>query len=727
MTQKHERQAGQARRWIRGGAICLLLATATSWAVDGQPNGVGLRGLVPSKSPVGLKSEDFELLDGHWATWGTETNALVETLYSDDALEIAAQRSLLAQLKSKAGVMETALKDQSFSQLHGPLADLHGRLVRRLDFYSAVLDVLEADPKVSQKSRTDNCYSELKSAIANVRSDISTFQGGDLWVPYLELDALANAAHTSDNSPATAELLAKVTGKLSPAVDWNEAQKTFLSRSSLARLNTAVSDLTQAITAPVEAASPDAVRQLAGQFLTALDQFEENGSTVAAEQSRAAFTGLKGFAPDGGATLSLLMRNHYYNYNLRVVASEGLLQRVMGESRNESSWINQCVMGAQVNGSQCTNTSVNVDLRPSGDTAFIQLTVNGQINANTTGSTSQATVFATGNHQFHAEKGIFFDGKSFTTTSSTVGVNASTNIHSARTRQSWIPIIGRIADGIALDVAQGKSGEANAYTSTQIRDEVGPRLDNEARTKFDKATLEIESRVWGPLREQGMYPDAMHWSSTDNAVLVRTRLMEANELGGGNPAPNISVPTNGVLIQTHESLMSNFAERLDFAGQTMTDTQVREHLEKRLSKLFGKTVDLKGSGEAQETQSSNSKLVFDTVDPIRMQADGGKIKIIIRAGLIPENGDPIPVQTITVPFTFRVVGNQVFMERGFVKVVDPDGQVIRSKVMIQYIQTAMGESKTLKGEFNQTIEGKTVNLTIVGIDARDGWLSIQAR
>jgi hypothetical protein len=469
------------------------------------------------------------------------------------------------------------------------------------------------------------------------------------------------------------------------------------------------------------------VRQVAGQFLTALDQFEESGSTAAAEQSRAAFNSLAGFAPDGGANLTMLMRNHYYNFNLRVVASEGLLQRVMGDSRNEASWINQCVMGARVSGSQCTNTSVNVDLRPSGETAFIQLTVNGQINANTTGSTSQATVFATGYHQFHAEKGILFDGKSFSTTPSTVGVNASTNIHSARARQSWIPIIGRIADGIALDVAQGKTGEANAYTASQIRDEVGPRLDNEARTKFDKATLEIESRFWGPLREQGMYPDAMQWSSTDSELVVRTRLMEANELGGATPAPNLSIPANGLLIQTHESLMSNFAERFDFAGQTMTESEVRQRLEERLSKLLGRAVDFKDPVSTDGNPPVNNKLVFDKVDPIRFQADGGKVRFIMRAGLIPENGEEIPVQTITVPFTFRVEGNQIIMERGFVKVVDPEGQVARAKIMIQNIQRAIGETKTLKGEFNQTIEGKTVNLTIIGIDARDGWISIQAR
>lgn len=726
MTQKHEFEASHARNWIRGGAICLLFATASSWAVEGQPQGAGLRGLVPSKSPAGLKYEDFELLDGNWATWGTETNALVEKLYSDEALDVPAQRSLLAQLKSKAGVMETALKDRSYSQLHGPLADLHGRLVRRLDFYAAVLDVLEADPLVGQKSRIASSFTNLSSAIASTRSDISTFQGGHLWVPYLQLDALTQAAHTSDNSPATIELLANVTRRLSPSVDWNEAQKEFLSRPSLARLNSAVSQL-QAATSSTEAATPDAVRLLVGQFLTAIDKFEEDGSTAAAEQVRAGYTKLKGFAPDGGATLSTLMRSHYYNYNLRVVASEGMLQSVMGDSRQESSWINQCVMGARVNGSQCTNTSVNVDLRPSSDTAFIQLTVNGQINANTTGSTSQATVLATGNHHFHAEKGVFYDGRSFSTTQSSVGVNASTNIYSARTRQSWIPILGRIADNIALDVAQGKTGEANAYTASQIRDEVGPRLDNEARSKFDKATLEIESRVWGPLREQGMYPDAMHWSSTDSELLVRTRLMEANELGGTNPPPNISLPANGLLIQTHESLMSNFAERLDFAGETMTNSQVRQRVEDRLTKLFGKSFNNGESASSDDKTQDNNKLVFDKVDPIRFQVDGGKIMIIMRAGLITEKGEEIPVQTITVPYTIKVVGNQVVMERGYVKVVDPDGQVIRQRVMIQHIQKSLGESKTLKGEFNQTVEGKTIHLTIVGIDARDGWLSIQAR
>ena len=733
MVQKHAHQTRQTSRWIKSGAICLLFATASSWAVEDQAASVGLRGLLPAKSPVGLESKDFELLDGNWAEWGTSTNELVEQLYSDEALDVAGQRALLAQLKSKVGVMETALKDYSYTQLHGPLADLHGRLARRVEFGTEVLDILEADPAVAQKASVDRKYSELKSAIANVRSDLSSFQGGDRWVPYLELDALSNAADTSDNSPSTVELLAKVTGKLSPVAEWNDAQKEFAARPALASLNTAVSAASQALTAPKEADPRAKVRELAGQFLTALDEYEATGSTTAAAQARMAYKSLKDFAPDQGTKLADLMRSHYFNYNLRVVASEALMQRVMADNRSESSWINQCVMGARVNGSQCTNTSVSVDLRPSGDRAQINLTVNGTIRSNTTGVTDQATVFANGYHNFNAVKGVFFDGHSITSTPATVGVSANNQIYSAQTNMSGFPILGRIADGIALGIAQDKAGEANAYTANEIRNEVTPRLDSEAQTKFDKANLELETRLWGPLREQGMYPDAMHWSSTDSDALIRTRLMDTDELGGANPAPNISLPANGVLIQSHESLMSNFADRFEFGGKTMKESEVRQTLRERLKKLLGRDVEIAEPVVPEGEQPQDNTLVFDKTDPIRFQAEGGQVKFILRAGLIPQKGDEIPPQIITVPLTFHVEGDKIMMKRGNVgvkpieKVDNPTLQITRARIMIQNIQRSIPESKTLDAKMEPKIEGKVVQLSIIGIDARDGWISIQAR
>ena len=733
MVQKLERRSGLATRWFQGGAMCLLLATASSWAIEDQPTpAIGLRGLIPSKAPAGLQSKDFELLDGRWTDWGNSTIELVEKFYSDDALDIPAQRDLLAQLNSKAGVMQTALNDPAYAQLHGPLADLHGRLVRRIEFGSAILDVLESDPAVAQRILIRNSYSQLKTAISLVRSDLSSIPGGNLWVPYLDLDAVENAASSNDTSPAASELFTKVVAKLTPAPEWTEAQKEFLARSSLARLSTAIDSTSKTIPQP-DIVDPRArVRELAGVFLTALDEYESNGSTAGATNARVAFAELRNIAPDGGAKLAELMRSHYYNYNLRIIASEGLLRRVMNDNRNESSWINQCIMGARINGSQCTNTSIQVDLRPNGDRASIALTVDGTVQSRTTGFTDQATVFANGNHHFHAEKGLSYDGHSFTSTPASVGVRANNRIYAAQSNFSGFPILGRIADGIALDVAQGKAGQANAYTANQIRNEAGPRLDSEAQSKFDKANLELETRVWGPLREQGMYPDTMHWSSSDSDALVRTRLMDIDELGGANPAPNITLPADGVLIQVHESLMSNGADRFEFAGRTLKESEVRKILEERLSKLLGRSVDIADPVVAAGEQPVDNTLMFDTVDPIRFQIDGGQVKFIMRAGLKPQKGDEIPTQIITVPLSFRVVGNQILMERGNVgvKPIAPVGnpglQITRGGVMRQNIQRAF-TNKSLKGEFEREIQGKIVHLSIIAIDARDGWLSVQAR
>ena len=732
MVQNLNRRSGKAGRWFKGGAICLLLATASSWAVEDQPAAVGLRGLIPSKSPQGLQSKDFELLDGNWAEWGTQTNELVEKLYSEDPLDVAAQRDLLAKLKAKVAVMQTALNDVSYTQLHGPLADLHGLLARRVEFNTAILDILESDPEATHKANVEKSYGNLKSAIAAVRADLASFQAGELWIPYLELDSLDSTVKAADGSPSSIELFKKLGTKLTPAPEWTDAQKEFLARPSITGLNSAVSATAATISSPPGPETRTKLRELAGAFLAALDEYEATGSNQAATNTRTAYTQLKAIAPDGGAKLSDLMCAHYYNYNLRVITSEGLLRRVMGDSRSESSWVNQCVMGARINGSQCTTTNVSVDVRPSGDKAYIALTVDGTVRANTSGTTQDATVFSTGYHNFHAEKAIFMDGHKITSSPATVGVSANTQFYAARTRLSGVPLFGRIAEGIALDVAQGKAGEANAYTASQIRDEVGPRLDSEAQSKFDKANMELETRVWGPLREQGMYPDTMNWSSTDSDTSIRSRLMESDELGGASPAPNIAIPANGILIQVHESLMSNSADRFEFAGKTMKESEVRKVLKERLSKLMGKDVDIPDPVVPEGEKPVDNTLVFDSVDPIRFQADGGQVKFILRAGLKPENGDEIPTQIITVPLSFKIEGKEVLLERGNVSVkpitpVDNPGlQITRSGVIRQNIQRAI-PNKKLKGEFTKEIQGKNVNLTIVGIDARDGWLSIKAR
>ncbi len=124
----------------------------------------------------------------------------------------------------------------------------------------------------------------------------------------------------------------------------------------------------------------------------------------------------------------------------------------------------------------------------------------------------------------------------------------------------------------------------------------------------------------------------------------------------------------------------------------MKESELRKLIEERMSKLLGKEVDIEDPVVPEGEKPVDNTLIFDAVDPIRFQAEGGQVKIVMRAGLRPENGDEIPVQIISVPLTFKVEGNQVLLERGNVGVKPistPDNvglQVTRARIMIQNIQ-----------------------------------------
>src|SRR5262249_41629060 len=150
-----------------------------------------------------------------------------------------------------------------------------------------------------------------------------------------------------------------------------------------------------------------------------------NGADAAsAAQARNAFAAIRKLSPDGGEKVSAALQKHYFNYNVRIVASEDLLSRLMYDSHSEQGPVVDNIMGAAVSGTQTTNTTVGVDLKPSAQVARWDLVLNGNVQSDTTGVTSEATVNTHGNHNFQARKEITFDGSRFTTAPATINVNA---------------------------------------------------------------------------------------------------------------------------------------------------------------------------------------------------------------------------------------------------------------------------------------------------------------
>jgi hypothetical protein len=387
---------------------------------------------------------------------------------------------------------------------------------------------------------------------------------------------------------------------------------------------------------------------------------------------------------------------------------------------------------------------VGVDLKPCSSAAKFTLTIDGNTRSQTTGEVCAATVYNTGVARFRAEKDVLFDGESFTLCPSRIGVNASNCTYDAETCLNWVPIARNIARNYALEQAAERKPESDAYARQKISREVRTRFDRETAEKFNEAEDKLNTDLYARLSEIDMKPELVAMSSTETVLGVHERLMRDAELGAGRP-PVQPVPGNGLLVQIHQSLLSNGSDRMDFHGQRLTQKEVDERIKARLDKLnpdrevpqetppaepANETPEERATRLANEEKNANTRLIFDTVDPISFRFENGEIIMSLRAGLERPGEEEIPTQIISVPLKLTIEGDQLVMTRGTVGVKPVERprnvgeQIARAKIMQQKIEEGIPERRSQDAHREIKQQGKTVRVQVRSISAEDGWMTL---
>ncbi len=715
--------------WTVCSCAIIIWAGTQSWAFqDDNPDPVGLNGILTAYAPDGLTEDDFaeleESIDETWKSWINETGVLVKSFYEEEKPTVAAQQEAVQKLRAKLNTIERALKDRRYRSVHDEISDLYLKLSPQVDMAEAVLSTLSITKEDALKARVAPSRNQLKNAVANFRSDMNKVKGGQPWLKWAMVGTLRDF---DSANPESIEAVKTVKAKLEKRESFDESVKEFLSRDSFLTLEDALAAVQSAMKT-TDAVSPAQLREEITALLDAVADFSDDPSAKSEAALRSQIAKVRSSAPDGGAALGGVFNKHYLNYNLRVVVSEGFLNRIAGDVRRESSRINDSALGARIVGNQTSDVTASVDIQPSQNNARFNIVLNGVVSTSSMAYASQATIRTVGRHTFNASKSVTFDGTSFQTEPARVSVRANNQPVGASTRYSG-RLFGRMAEGIAMDEANNRRGQANSYTQRSIRDEVGPKFNTEVDSKFSDASMELQNRLYGPLREYGLYPDAMSYTSTSNAIHVRTRLSGENEIGGGQAAPGATAPGKGLMVQIHESLLTNGSNRLDLGTEgklKMSEGDLRALIEERLSKIMDREVSLNDS--EKEGDGKEITFIFDQPNPIRFVIDDGEVVLLLRAGLDRE-GDDIPTQIITVPLIPTVAGDKILLNRGNVGVKPvkrPKSvaeQVARANVMRQNIQKALPE-KEFDASFEVEQDEKKISMNITSIDADNGWLSI---
>lgn len=725
--------------WLRtkhGMLLSLLAATITfvctshghlSLADDADQSAQGLRGILPEFVPIGLLEDDFLTLGESWASWSTDAAAEAAALYEQEALDLEGQRAALATLDKRIRTMEKALGDKAYAPIHEQIATIHGRLSRRVSVASAVLDTLELNPETAHKARVDAAGAEVAQSVDSLGKYLSKIKNGDAWLKYIQAESLRSAVETAKPS----EVVSAVFTRLADADKMeNEAQRKFVQRPQFLNVKQTLGEFIELASAKSPAKNDNSeLRGALAKLVSSLEAYEETRSLSSATSARDAYSNVRNLAADGGDHLADVLAGFYFNYNLRVVATESFLNKVAGYSHTDSGAVDDVVLGAKVDGHQTTNGTVGIDLKPNDSVIEFEMTFNGVTQTNTQGVTSQATIFTSGYHTFGAQKKIQFDGDRFKTFPATMWVNANNTTTGARTGVSGLPIFGSIADSYAAGVARDKRGQSEAIAAGKLRNRLIPEFNQEVDAEFNKSTKLMEDQVIPRLKENGLFPSARTYRSTGDAMWIGTRLMDDDNLGGD--APSFSTRVAGsAAIHLHETLLNNSLDKLPLAGGSFTEKELGQQIEIALQTLLGNDFKLPGGDENAEPEKiDNTRFIFPDQDAIRIKAQDGKLTLVLRMGLQPEGDDLIPTQEITVPLMFSIEGTDIVIEAGAVAVsaveaVSPLKQIPRAGIVKAKIQKALPTRKIDRMITLKRKSGGPVDLAITEIRPNAGWLTI---
>ncbi len=715
------------------GTFALALgATLVSGALeDAKPaQPTGLRGVLPVDVPAAVSDEAFSVLDGNWKEWGETTAVEVAKLYSEEGLDLAGQRQQLEVLKRKLLTMETALKDARYRSIHEPLGSLYAALNRRVAVADAVLETLSLDPQKAVSEQLEGARQEVAKSLKELETELNAVKNGPAWLSYVRSAEITKLVSDKKGSEAVPVLTA-VHQKLLPSEATSPELRQFLGGAKFVSLRESLDNFVKLVAVVDQPINPEKLRAELVNLVGAIEKFEQSQSTTDAAAVRKSFETIRKASPDQGNRIAAAMATHYFNFNLRVVASEKFLSKLVGESTTKQGAVRDNVLGANISGNQTTTVTVGIDLKPNNNGIRLNLTLDGIAQSNTVGVTSEANVYTRGHHTFKAAKPVTFDGTKFATGAAEISVWPNNQTTGVSTKYDNMFLFGGIANSIARGEVADRRGQSEAIAADRVRSKVLPEFNQEVDGKVADLNKDLEEKLNAKLREKDLMPSATNYRTTEEDLRANLRLMADRELAGGD-GPFVSVPSTGFVVALHETLLNNSLDRLKFAGRTMSDKEVATEIEKSFSDLLGRQFNpTKKIDAAAEGSSEPATFIFPDKDPIRIRLNNGQLTLVLRAGLKQGAGEEdIPTQEITVPLMFSIDGTQLVIESGDVLVAPmapPSNaavQITRATVVRTKIHNALPTRK-----FDRFIEidknrQKPMQLGLAQIKAAGGWLSI---
>ena len=726
---------------LRPAVIAATLLAAAPVCLPGTAAAAApppLAGVFPDFLPDAVDRPAFAALGNGAADRYAAAAEAVVALY-DPAATAADQRAAVTELRRAAA----RLGDDD----RPAAADLRGALVRRADVAAAVLDALAAAEDAPLAPARAGADRRLRDALKHLRAFLAEVPKGDAWLPFARADKLDRLL--AGETAGAADILEELAYDLEDPSAFDEDQARFLRNPAWRRL-AAAARLRLAVTNDPAAsvgqrpAALDAAKVALRRFVAAFETTETAPAAAAARDLHAAAADLAAVAPNAGRGVTALLNELYDGDNFRVAIGEGFLRRFIAQTRREKGLVKDVFEGTRITGTQETDVTVDVDVRPEVGAARFDVVLAGLARTETVGRNRQATVNTSGRHRFVASKSMRYDGTRFRGGSTTVEVDP--DLVNTRIQTAYDGIAGGLLDDLIQDRAFAEADRRGPAARRRARQSLErvlkPQLDRQLAEQFDVVNL----RAGGLLRRRaaklGLAPSRETIASTETEMRVFGRLSAEGELAA-TPAPPRPAVYDGVAAQVHQSAINNSADRLDLAGRTLTPAELADELRTFAGDLLARRI--KASPDAVPEAGPDGEplptLIFADEDPLRVRFAAGRAVLTLRLGLIPppdadgEPRDPVPPQLVTVPFDVTLTpAGEIAFARGEVRVRALDGAAggfrggAVARVLKSRLEAALPAQGSAPTAATVATDSQTrVKLRLTNLTLADGWATAVLR
>lgn len=359
-----------------------------------------------------------------------------------------------------------------------------------------------------------------------------------------------------------------------------------------------------------------------------------------------------------------------------VEIGEDAVNRLLGGIQLvQSGPVHERILGADVRGSQQLFAQLSTDFQRSSNQWQIWLVLNGSNFSETVGMTPEASVSSSSVQHFQVAKPLILDGRRFGTRQPVGSVLPQTMNHAAWTPLGGVPLLGPIANGIALQAAESRKTQANTEAATLLMERLKPQFNSQVDRILASGNRTMVA--WEQAGPQTIPPrDTVQMESYDRGARLTVFSQDGFSPQPGS-MPDASERRQQFRLQLHESAVQAFLNRLPLAGQTIPDT-LTANLERDIvtpETLPGLLLDLpKRWDELTRLAPKVAQLRLAESDPVQLQIRDQKITLTIIARVEPIVGEPLDEQRIEMAWQLSETGDDYITTPLPIEVSRADGQ-----------------------------------------------------